>query len=120
MKNISKKRNYKLTARRARINTGSVWPSYMVVAVFFITIGFGIAFHFFNGGKSIDFLLTINDLEEFSIQQEKEALALKLELKMSKISYEKIVKSLKETKEENTKLKESVLFYEKIVGKRRK
>ena len=38
---------------------------------------------------------------------------------MSQISYEKISKGLKETKEENTKLKESVLFYEKIVGKRK-
>ena len=38
---------------------------------------------------------------------------------MSQISYEKITTSLKEVKEENTKLKESVLFYEKIVGKRR-
>ena len=86
MKNISKKRNYKLTARRARINTGSIWPSYLVIAIFFTTIGFGVAYHFFNGGKSINFLLTINDLEEFSMEQEKEALALKLELKMSRIS----------------------------------
>ena len=107
-------------ARRARINTGSIWPSYLVIAIFFTTIGFGLAYHFFNGGKSINFLLTINDLEEFSMEQEKEALALKLELKMSRISYEKIAKTLKETKEENTKLKESVLFYEKIVGKRKK
>ena len=120
MKKKSKKRNYKLTARRARINTGSIWPSYLVIAIFFTTIGFGIAYHFFNGGKSINFLLTINDLEEFSMEQEKEALALKLELKMSRISYEKIAKTLKETKEENTELKESVLFYEKIVGKRKK
>ena len=120
MKNISKKRNYKLTARRARINTGSIWPSYSVIAIFFTTIGFGVAYHFFNGGKSINFLLTLNDLEEFSMEQEKEALALKLELKMSRISYEKIAKTLKETKEENTELKESVLFYEKIVGKRKK
>ena len=52
-------------------------------------------------------------------KQEKELLELKLELKMSQISYEKIATSIKETKEENTKLKESVLFYEKIVGKRK-
>ena len=38
---------------------------------------------------------------------------------MSQISYEKISTSLKKSKEENTELKESILFYEKIVGKRR-
>jgi len=119
MKNISKKRNYRLTGNTARINTGSVWPSYIVIAMIFVSVGFGIAYHYFNGGKSISFLLKIDELEQFSKQQEKEALALKLELQMSQISYEKIAKSLKEAKEENTELKESVLFYEKIVGKRR-
>jgi len=38
---------------------------------------------------------------------------------MSQISYEKISKGLKEAKEENTNLKESILFYEKVVGKRK-
>ena len=51
--------------------------------------------------------------------QEKELLELKLELQMSQISYEKNVSALREVKEKNTELKESVLFYEKIVGKRR-
>ena len=38
---------------------------------------------------------------------------------MSQISYAKISTALKEAKKESTELKESVLFYEKIVGKRR-
>mgnify|MGYP001187228903 CR=1 FL=1 len=119
MKNISKKRNYRLTNNTARINTESAWPSYIIIAISFVLIGFGISYYYFNGGKSISFLLKIDELEQFSKQQEKEALALKLELQMSQISYEKIAKSLKEVKEENTELKENILFYEKIVGKRK-
>jgi len=119
MKNISKKRNYKLTSNRARINTGSIWPSYLVIAMLFTLIGFSSTYYFFDGGKSITFLLKINELEESNNIREKELLGLKLELQMSQISYEKISLSLRETKEENTSLKESVLFYEKIVGKRK-
>jgi len=119
MKSTSKKRNYKLTGNTARINTGSVWPTYLLVAIVCIFIGSGFTYYYFDGGKSISFLLRIDELQQSNNKQEKELLELKLELKMSQISYEKIATSIKETKEENTKLKESVLFYEKIVGKRK-
>ena len=69
--------------------------------------------------RSIKFLLTIDELKELNSTMEKKLLELRLELKMSKISYEKISMNLRESKEENTDLKESILFYEKIVGKRR-
>jgi|TARA_B110000971_G_C19756701_1_gene384519 hypothetical protein len=119
MKNLSKKRNYKLTGNTARIKTGSIWPSYLAIAMLFSSIGFGGTYYYFDGGKSIKFLLTINELKEFNSLKEKELLELKLELKMSQISYEKISMNLRESKKENTDLKESILFYEKIVGKRR-
>ena len=119
MKSTSKKRNYKLTGNTARINTGSVWPTYLLVAIVCIFIGSGFTYYYFDGGKSISFLLRIDELQQSNNKQEKELLELKLELKMSQISYEKIATSIKETEEENTKLKESVLFYEKIVGKRK-
>ncbi len=119
MKNQSKKRNYKLTGNTARIKTGSVWPSYLLIAMLFSSIGFGFTYYYFHGGKSIKFLLTIDELKGLNSTIEKKLLELRLELKMSQISYEKISTNLKESKEENTELKESILFYEKIVGKRR-
>ena len=119
MQNISKKRKYKLTGNPARIKTGSGWPGYLMTALLFLIIGFGSTYYFFDGGKSINFLLKIDELKQYNAQQEKELLELKLELQMSQISYEKISKGLKDAKEENTKLKESILFYEKVVGKRK-
>ena len=119
MENRSKKRNYKLTANRARIKTGSAWPNYLIITMLFLFLGFISAHYFYDGGKSINFLLKIDKLEQYNSKQDKELLELKLELQMSQISYEKIATSVKETKEENTKLKESILFYEKIVGKRK-
>ena len=119
MQKISKKRNYKLTRNTARISTGSVWPNYLLAGIFFISIGFACTYYYVDGGKSIKFLLKINALEQYNTKQEKELLQLKLELQMSQISYEQISKGLKEVKEENTSLKESILFYEKIVGKRK-
>ena len=119
MQKISKKRNYKLTRNTARISTGSVLPNYLLAGIFFISIGFACTYYYVDGGKSIKFLLKINALEQYNTKQEKELLQLKLELQMSQISYEKISKGLKDAKEENTKLKESILFYEKVVGKRK-
>jgi hypothetical protein len=77
------------------------------------------SYYYVDGGKSINFLLKIDELQQYNAKQEKELLELKLELQMSQISYEKISKGLKEAKEENTNLKESILFYEKVVGKRK-
>jgi len=119
MQNISKKRNYKLTRNTARIRTGSLWPGYIVSGMVFVFMGFACTYYFFDGGKSINYLLKIDELKQYNAQQEKELLELKLELQMSQISYEKISKGLKDAKEENTKLKESILFYEKVVGKRK-
>ena len=119
MKNLSKKRNYKLTGNTARIKTGSSWPGYLLIAIFFLFAGAGATYYLLDGGKSIKFILTIDELKQFNSSQEKELLELNLELQMSQISYEKISTSLKEAKKESIELKESVLFYEKIVGKRR-
>ena len=87
--------------------------------MFFVFIGFACTYYYVDGGKSINFLLKIDELQQYNVKQEKELLELKLELQMSQISYEKISKGLKEAKEENTNLKESILFYEKVVGKRK-
>ena len=87
--------------------------------MFFLFTGAGATYYLFDGGKSIKFILTIDELTEFNRLQEKELLELNLELQMSQISYAKISTALKEAKKESTELKESVLFYEKIVGKRR-
>ena len=119
MINKSKKRNYKLTRNTARIKTGSIWPGYLLIAVLFLFSGAGFTYYFFDGGKSIKFLLTIDELKQLNSLQEKELLALKLEFQMSQISYGKLATTLKESKEKNTTLKESILFYEKIVGKRK-
>ena len=117
MKNLSKKRNYKLTGNTARIKTGSVWPSYLVIAMLFSLVGFGFTYYYFEGGKSINFLLTIDELKEFNSFKEKELLELRLDLKMSQISYEKISTHLRESREENIELKESICLHIMILGK---
>ena len=71
MKNRSKKRNYKLTGNTARIKTGSVWPSYLVIAMLFSLIGFGFTYYYFDGGKSIKFLLTIDELKELIVKRKR-------------------------------------------------
>ena len=47
-------------------------------------------------------------------------LKIKLEIDKNDISMQKLSEQNKELNEENNKLKEEVLFYEKMLGKRRK
>jgi len=49
-----------------------------------------------------------------------ENLKIKLEIDKNDISMQKLSEQNKELNEENNKLKEDVLFYEKMLGKRRK
>ena len=60
------------------------------------------------------------DLQNLNYEQNNENLKIKLEIDKNDISMHKLSEQNKELNEENNKLKEEVLFYEKMIGKRRK
>jgi hypothetical protein len=120
MKHISKKRNYLLTTKKARIRIDHLWPKYL--AVMLLTILFSVVFFYrvYDGGQMTGFLLKIVELEGINKKYDKNILEKSLEIQMKSISYDKISQELKVVKQQNTELKEDILFYEKIVGKRPK
>jgi len=74
----------------------------------------------YDGGQMTGFLLKIVELEGINKKYDKNILEKSLEIQMKSISYDKISQELKVVKQQNTELKEDILFYEKIVGKRPK
>jgi len=59
-------------------------------------------------------------MQNVNYEQNNENLKIKLEIDKNDISMQKLSEQNKELNEENNKLKDDVLFYEKMLGKRRK
>jgi cell division protein FtsB len=73
-----------------------------------------------DGGKYAKIYSQLIDLQNINYEQSNESLKIKLEIEKSDIAMKKLSEQNKELNEENNKLKEDVLFYEKMLGKRKK
>ena len=70
---------------------------------------------------NISIILDMEDsAQDLFDHKNNENLKIKLEIDKNDISMQKLSEQNKELNEENNKLKEEVLFYEKMIGKRRK
>ena len=113
------KKNNRLLRKKVRVQTGAIWPIYMILALVFFSLGAGIAYKVLEGGRATEFFLKIRQLNEAKKIAEQELQKTRLELEFAKISLENISNNNKVLKDKNNKLQEDVLFYEKIVGKRK-
>ena len=116
---MKRKKNNSLLRKKVRVQTGTVWPIYIILSLVFFSLGSVIAYKVLDGGRATDFFLKIRELKEVKKITEEELQKTRLDLEFSKISLEKISDDNKILKDENNKLQEDVLFYEKIVGKRK-
>ena len=117
---ISKKRKQRITKSKARIKLGSSWLAYVGITLIALSIGFGFGYRLFDGGGATSFLMEIVELDSRNKKLEKDLVNKDLDMKVRTITYDKIADELAATKKENNELKEEILFYEKIVGKRKK
>ena len=120
MQNISRRRKQSLTLKKAKVNIGQSWPKYLLTTL--LTVAFCTVFFYrlYDGGEITGFLLNISELETKNQELEKVIFENNLEIQMRTISYDKLAEEIKVIKEESTALKEDVMFYEKIVGRRQK
>ena len=116
---MKRKKNNSLLRKKVRVQTGATWHIYLILSLVFFSLGSGFSYKVFEGGRATDFFLKIRELKEVKKITEEELQKTRLELEFSKISLEKISNDNKILKDENNKLQEDVLFYEKIVGKRK-
>ena len=117
---ISKKRKQRITKSKARIKLGSSWLAYVGITVIALSIGFGFGYRLFDGRGATSFLMEIVELDSRNKKLEKDLVNNDLDMKVRTITYDKIEDEVAATKKENNELKEEILFYEKIVGKRKK
>lgn len=109
-----------LVRKKPRIQTRASWPLNIFISIVFLTLGFGITFYFLDGGKYANIYAQLINLQNENYEKNNENLKIKLEIDKNDISMQKLSEQNKELNEENNKLKEDVLFYEKMLGKRRK
>ena len=115
-----KNRTHYLVRKKPHIQTSANWPKYVFFSALFLILGFGITYYFLDGGKYGKIYAQLIDLQNVNYEQNSEILKINLEIDKNDISMQKLSEQNKELNEENNKLKEEVLFYEKMIGKRRK
>ena len=113
-------RAHYLVRRKPHIQTRANWPNYIFFSALFFIIGVSTTYHLLDGGKYAKIYAQLIDLQNENYEQNNENLKIKLEIDKNDISMQKLSEQNKEINEENNKLKEDVLFYEKMLGKRRK
>tara|TARA_B110000967_G_C18859133_1_gene548904 strand:+ start:550 stop:912 length:363 start_codon:yes stop_codon:yes gene_type:complete len=120
MNNIPRKRSNSLTRKKAKVRMDYLWPKYLLVFLLTITLSIIFFYKVYDGGQITGFLLRIVELESINKEYDKNILEKSLEIQMRSISYDKLAQELVVVKQQNIELKEDVLFFEKIVGKRPK
>ena len=113
-------REHYLVRKKPRIQTRANWPINVFCSALFLILGLGVTYYLLEGGKYAKIYAQLVDLQNVNYEQNSENLKIKLEIDKNNISIEKLSEQNKVLKEENNKLKEDVIFYEKMLGKRKK
>ncbi len=108
-----------VTRRQMRVKTGTTWHTYLMIVGLSFIGGVGFTYWELNGGSVIGFISKIQSLEAENQSIQGQLLQQKIEIQLKSISGDKVSGDITKLQEENNKLKEDILFYEKIVGKKR-
>ena len=117
---VKKIKPHYLVRKKPHIQTKANWPNYVFFSIFFLIVGLSTTYYLLDGGKYAKIYAQLMDLQNLNYEKKNEILKIELEIDKNDISMQKLSEQNKELNEENNKLKEEVLFYEKMIGKRRK
>jgi len=104
--------------KKAYVRTDVVWFKYIVIAILFFLSGAGASYYYLDGGKIIGFLMHTVRLEMDKKALKEQIVEQRFFNEMERNTYKDLEKQLQKAQEENGELKENILFYEKIIGKR--
>ena len=113
-------RAHYLVRKKPHIQTRANWPNYIFFSALFLIIGVSITYYLLDGGKYAKIYAQLIDLQNINYEKNKDNLKFKLEVEKNQISIDKLSEDNKILSDENNKLREDVLFYEKMLGKKRK
>jgi len=116
---IQRKKRLKLVQGKPNIKVGSVWFKTLILGLIIFTVAIVLSYKIFDGSNTFHYILKINEQKNEIDNLQDELDSLKLQIQLNDVSLNKKDQELGKLKEENNDLQEEILFYEKIVGKRR-
>lgn len=116
---IKRRKRIKLAKGRPNVRVGVLWVNKFIYTLFVFVFSVTLSYYIFDGSSSVQYLLKINDQSDEIVDLKDEVNNLNLQIQLSNVAISKNNEELKKLKEENNDLQEELLFYEKIVGKRR-
>jgi hypothetical protein len=118
MKPVRRKirRHFGLTAKQVAVRSQRPWYFQWVVAGLFVVIGYLAAYWQFTGGENLAVKLNQAVLENQSFQTK--IIQVEQQIKIEQASQKNLNEELKLVHDENIKLKEDLLFYKNMLGKK--
>jgi hypothetical protein len=118
MKPVRRKirRHFGLTAKQVAVRSQRPWYFQWVVAALFIVAGYMLAYWQFTGGENLAEKLKQAVLENQGLQTK--IIQVERQLQIEQASQVNLNKELNLVQDENIKLKEDLLFYKNMVGKK--
>jgi len=118
MKPVRRKirRHFGLTAKQVAVRSQRPWYFQWVVVVLLIALGYAVAYWRFTGGDNLTVKLNQAILENQVFQTK--IIQVEQQIKIEQASQKNLNEELKLVHDENIKLKEDLLFYKKMLGKK--
>ena len=118
MKPVRRKirRHFGLTAKQVAVRSQRPWYFQWIIASIFVFVGYLAAYWQFAGGENIAAKLNQSVLENQMYQTK--LIQVEQQIKIEQASQKNLDEELKLVHEENIKLKEDLLFYKKMLGKK--
>ena len=116
---IKRRKRIKLAKGRPNVKVGVLWINKVFYTFFVFVLSVILSYFVFDGTSSVKYLLKINNQSDQIVELKDELSNLNLQIQLNNVAISKNNEELKKLKEENNDLQEELLFYEKIVGKRR-
>lgn len=115
-----KRRKKTVGRKRAYVRTDVVWFKYMAIAILFFLSGAGTAYYYLDAGKALGFFMYGVGLEKDITALKQQIIEHEISNEIKKNTFTDMEKQLEKSLEEREELKENLIFYEKIIGKKGK
>ena len=116
---IKRRKRIKLAKGKPNVKVGVLWINKVFYTFFVFVLSVVLSYFVFDGSSSVEYLLKINDQNDEIGNLKDKINTLDLQIQLNNVTISKNNEELNKLKEENNDLQEELLFYEKIVGKRR-
>lgn len=110
--------HFGLTARQVAVRSHRPWYFQSVLAVVYVLVGFALAYWALHDSDAEHMRWRLNQLTLENAELQKKMIATQQELQVELATSNNLAKTLTAQQDENIKLKEELVFYKNMTGKR--